>query len=39
VSVDVPGSWFDIPASASVTNWNITPDPATPNVFYRLRFP
>lgn len=39
VSVADPGSWFDIPATVSVTIWNVTPDPAKTNVFYRLRFP
>jgi len=31
--------WFDIPGSQSVTNLNITIDPALTNVFYRLRQP
>lgn len=32
-------AWFDIPGSENLTNINITVDPATPKVFYRLRKP
>ncbi len=40
-SVDLANTnyWFAYPGSASVTNVNITIDPAKPNVFFRLVYP
>ena len=34
-----PNFWFDIPGSQTVTNLNISINPAQLNVFYRLRHP
>jgi fibronectin-binding autotransporter adhesin len=33
------GSWFPVSGSATLTNLNITIDPAKPNVFYRMVYP
>jgi fibronectin-binding autotransporter adhesin len=39
VSVADTNAWYDIAGSAAGTNLNITINPATPNVFYRMRKP
>ena len=39
VSVSVANAWVDIAGSDLVTNLNFTINPATTNVFYRLRHP
>jgi autotransporter-associated beta strand protein len=39
VGLTSTGSWFPYPGSASVTNVNITINPAQPNVFFRLVYP
>jgi hypothetical protein len=39
-SVDISdsNSWYDIPGSDTATSLNITVEPGTPKVFYRLRY-
>lgn len=39
VNIGDPNAWFDIPASDSATNLNISINSANTNVFYRLRHP
>lgn len=39
VSLANTNFWFDIAGSQSATNLNVIINPATPNVFYRLRHP
>jgi autotransporter-associated beta strand protein len=38
VNVADTNFWFDIPGSSAATSLNITIDPGTPKVFYRLRY-
>jgi autotransporter-associated beta strand protein len=39
VGVAASGAWFDIPGSQNSTSFSVTINPATQNVFYRLRRP
>ncbi len=39
LNVAVPGDWFDIPGSSSVTTINFNVNTAKTNVYYRLRLP
>ncbi|MEI6077145.1 MAG: autotransporter-associated beta strand repeat-containing protein [Verrucomicrobiota bacterium] len=39
VNLALPGDWYDISNTISGTNYSITIDATTPNVFYRLRKP
>lgn len=39
LNVGISNNWVDVPGSASVTATNITINPATPTVFFRLRNP
>lgn len=39
VSVADPNAWYDIVGSETVTNLDLTINPALPQVYYRLRQP
>ncbi|MBC8095992.1 MAG: hypothetical protein H7Y43_09285, partial [Akkermansiaceae bacterium] len=39
LTVGITGTWFDEPNTGGATSINITVDPASPTVFYRLVYP